>query len=276
MILPNRKLAKKSRAEPLHIRGAYSLTGERQLPATGERHPLRREMARWLVWGAAAALCLGLGVTAPWVWWARRDSADPSGRTVKIVRESMKFYPGAYGPLRVMPQLAIENGTDAREQRASRARSQPPVAPRQEPIPPAERGEIVPPQSPARQTADASAASDADLGDVDAVEMHLPAQMNPCFVLDRLVRPEYPLEADAQARAQRAISVEAAFYVSETGAVTGAYILQSSGLPLFDDVVLRAVNQWRFKPVTDPACPGLGFWVRLPVIFRSHQKLIGR
>ena len=33
--------------------------------------------------------------------------------------------------------------------------------------------------------------------------------------------------------------------------------------------MLDAVNQWRFEPVTDPSCQKLGFWVRLPVVFRS-------
>jgi TonB family protein len=269
-----RRLVRVTRGDPLHIRGAYSLRDARQLPVTGDLHPLKREAARWLGWGAGASLALGLALGTTWGWWSRVDEAV-SGHEVRIVREEYKFHPGAYGPLRVERELSIEDGNDARNQLASRAREEPHPPPAHEPLPAAAIGELVPLQPPARGPfTDAREGEDPDLDLTDAVEMHMPAQLNPCFVLERLVRPEYPLEADAQARCLGQITVEAAFYVDESGLVTGAYVLRSSGLPLFDNVVLRAVSQWRFKPVSDPQCPPLGFWVRLPVLFRSPHRLL--
>ena len=219
----------------------------------------------------AAVATLGACLVT-WIGWslamAHRPAAPPH-REIEV--KPFKFAPGLYGPLRVMPALSIENGTDDREQKARRASNVKRPAPARPAPPPAERGEIVTPSlTPVpHPSADAPLSEEPELSYFDAVEMHLPSQMNPCFVLERLARPVYPTGVDEQARRTPQFTVEAAFYVGEEGSVTGAYIVKSDGPPPFDAAVLAAVNAWRFQPVKDPNCPPLGFWIRLPVVFRS-------
>ena len=63
--------------------------------------------------------------------------------------------------------------------------------------------------------------------------------------------------------------VEVAFFVSERGQVTHSYILNSTGGPIFNDVVLKAVNQWLYQPVWHNGLPPQGFWNRLTIRFKS-------
>lgn len=199
------------------------------------------------------------------------------GPTRESVRRRFEFRPGAEGPLRVMPELSVEPGRDARFQEPESYRKLWRPPPEQQFAEPEPQGEPVSPPQPVpvkRPATDEQILADPDLHLADAVEMRLPQQTNPCFVLDRMVRPEYPLAADEAARRLPVVKVEVAFYVAETGEVTASYILNSTGGPVFDEVVLRAVNAWRFRPVAKPDCPPLGFWIRLPVSFRSPYETV--
>lgn len=188
------------------------------------------------------------------------------------VRRHFEFSPGAAGPLKLMPELSIDQGRDPRYQEPEQFRNLWRPPPEQTFVPNETAGRpVAPPQPiPAPQPQpDAAIVADPDLSLADAVEMRLPQQTSRCFVLERMVRPEYPVGADAEARRLSVITVEAAFYVNELGRVTASYVIQSTGGPQFDAVVLKAVNAWVFRPVADPTCPPLGFWIRLPVLFHS-------
>ncbi|MDY0110661.1 MAG: energy transducer TonB [Candidatus Krumholzibacteria bacterium] len=81
-----------------HIPWAFHLDNAPRLPLTGDQHPLRREFARWLAWGAAIALLCGLAVFGGWKWWtSRAPEPAPVVRQVKIVR---------YTDLGVPPSIA--------------------------------------------------------------------------------------------------------------------------------------------------------------------------
>lgn len=81
-----------------HIPWAYRLDDATSLPLTGDRHPLRREFARWLIWASAVALALCLLAFGAWTWWSSRTpEAAPVARQVKIVR---------YTDLGVPPSIA--------------------------------------------------------------------------------------------------------------------------------------------------------------------------
>ncbi|MHB8079954.1 MAG: hypothetical protein ACYDIE_11950, partial [Candidatus Krumholzibacteriia bacterium] len=169
------------RRDPLHIPWAYPLGDSRELPLSGDRHPLHREESRWLLWGAAIAIGLGLALFA--AWHRERPNREKwlAERPVELPRR--KFAPGRAGPLRLMPQLSIEDGTAAREQAASRARRPPPPDLTRPAPPPAASGEPVPVPSLAVAPVDSHAVqidANADITLYDAVEMHLPAQFNPC------------------------------------------------------------------------------------------------
>lgn len=188
------------------------------------------------------------------------------------VRRHFEFIPGAAGPLQVMPELSIEEGRDPRHQEPEQFRNlwRPPPEQMVVPDEPTGRPVALPQPIPAPQSQpDAAIVADPDLSLANAVEMRLPQQTSRCFVLERMVRPEYPVGVDAQARRLGVVTVDAAFFVNELGRVTGSYVIQSTGGPLFDAVVLKAVNAWVFRPVADPTCPPLGFWIRLPVLFHS-------
>ncbi len=228
-------------------------------PQDGANARYRRAAGRRLALGALAGLVLLVLIAL-------------LGPDREAVRRHFEFVPGAAGPLHVMPELSIDRGRDPRHQEPEQFRNLWRPPPEQAVVPDETAGRpVAPPQpvpAPAPQP-DAAIAADPDLSLADVVEMRLPQQTSRCFVLERMVRPEYPLGADAEARRRPLVTVEAAFYVNELGRVTASYVIQSTGGPLFDAVVLKAVNGWLFRPVADPTCPPLGFWIRLPVLFHS-------
>ncbi len=81
-----------------HIPWAYSLDDAPRLPLTGDRHPLRRELARWLGWANVLTLLLAAIAFGTWLWWSHRQPPpQPVARQVKIVR---------YTDLGVPPSIA--------------------------------------------------------------------------------------------------------------------------------------------------------------------------
>lgn len=81
-----------------HIPWAFSLDTAPSLPLTGDQHPLRRELAKWLSWANGATLLLVVGLFAFYLWWSGREPAEaPVARQVKIVR---------YTDLGVPPSIA--------------------------------------------------------------------------------------------------------------------------------------------------------------------------
>jgi len=81
-----------------HIPWAYALDDAPSLPLTGDRHPLRKELVRWLTWASGGTLLLVLVVFAGWAWWSQRTPPPPPvARQVKIVR---------YTDLGVPPSIA--------------------------------------------------------------------------------------------------------------------------------------------------------------------------
>ncbi len=93
--------ARKPEAAPgvvAHIPWAFALDDAPSLPLTGERHPLRRERARWLRWANLGALVIGLLAFGAWFAASHlKPEAAPVARAVKIVR---------YTDLGVPPSIA--------------------------------------------------------------------------------------------------------------------------------------------------------------------------
>lgn len=90
------KTARRAR-DPLHIPWAFSLAGAPSLPLTGDAHPLRREAAKWLLWGCGVALGAGVLAFGIWLWWTSREPPPPAMREIRIVR---------YTELGVPPSIA--------------------------------------------------------------------------------------------------------------------------------------------------------------------------
>ncbi len=91
-------MSQESTTSVRHIPWAFRLDDAPRLPLTGDRHPLRREFARWLAWASAATLVICLLAFGAWAWWSSRaPEAVPVTRQVKIVR---------YTDLGVPPSIA--------------------------------------------------------------------------------------------------------------------------------------------------------------------------
>ncbi len=228
-------------------------------PPANANARFRRSRRRRLAVGAVAGVVLLILIA---LFGPDRDAT----------RRHFEFIPGAAGQLKLMPELSIDQGRDTRHQEPEQFRNLWRPPPEQTFVPDDAAGRPVAPAQPVpapQPQPDAAIVADPDLSLANAVEMRLPQQTSRCFVLERMVRPEYPVGADAQARRLPVVTVEAAFYVDELGRVTASYVIRSTGGPLFDAVVLKAVNAWVFRPVADPTCPPLGFWIRLPVLFHS-------
>jgi TonB family protein len=81
-----------------HIPWAFPLDTAPSLPLTGDQHPLRRELARWLGWASATTLLLATVLFGAYQWWSSREPVhQPVMRQVKIVR---------YTDLGVPPSIA--------------------------------------------------------------------------------------------------------------------------------------------------------------------------
>lgn len=90
-----------------HIPWAFRLDDAPRLPLTGERHPLRREFARWLAWASGGTLVVCLLAFGIWTWWAHRaPESAPVLRQVKIVRVSDLGVPPSLAKP-VAPQVSI-------------------------------------------------------------------------------------------------------------------------------------------------------------------------
>ncbi len=209
----------------------------------------------------AAAVALALLALLVWL-----------GPDQESVRRRFEFT-GAEGPLRIMPELSIEEGHDARRQLPRYYRQNPPPPSYEvEPEPLEKEAEIHVPirrEEPVRESETVDPTQDPDLDEVSLVEMNLPRMTNPDFVLEHWVLPRYPAGATEQQRRLPVITVEAALYVDEEGQVTATMIVSSEGGPVFDEVVLRAIRQWRFRVVAPTGRAEQGFWYRVPFRFKS-------
>ncbi len=271
-------------------RGHNPLADAVSLPVTGESHPLRRDASRRLVFSCVLTLALGVLVTGAWLVRGNIDEAERQGTRRRLPERV--FRPGLRGPVTVLGELSVRSGDDAvtRDGRPAlsgptapprprpaagapkKAPAEPPVGANPVPVPTPVKG----PETGPEAAASGAGATTLATGSTGQVEMAAPAQISPCFVLKEIVRPQYPVDADANARRLAAVTVEAAFFVDVDGKVTASYILRSEGGLPFEQAVLAAVDQWRFEPVTGPECEPLGFWVRLPVTFRNPDARVGR
>ena len=100
-----------SRRDPGHIPWAFSLADAAHFPVTGETHPLRREVAKWLAWANGIALAGGLLAFAAWWAWTRSKPEAPVERRVHIVRYTELGVPPSIARPAV-PQLAIAQAVE--------------------------------------------------------------------------------------------------------------------------------------------------------------------
>lgn len=184
-------------------------------------------------------------------------------------------FPGAEGPLKIMPEISITPGRDRVEQLPEYFRKTPPlptVEIQPDEIDPDAQQEIPPQdvfQPEIATETELQVETNPDLKEVNLVEFSLPQQTNPDFVLIRMIRPQYPAHATEAQRRTPVIKVEAAIYIEVTGEVTASMILSSNGGQVFDEVVLQAVNQWLYRPIIKDGKPPQARWQTLTWRFWS-------
>ncbi|HOX25237.1 MAG TPA: energy transducer TonB [Candidatus Krumholzibacteria bacterium] len=223
---------------------------------------------RRLWWALPAALAI-LGLV---VWLG--PSADEVER---------KFTPyGTEGPLRILPEISIEEGEDLAFRRARREAVPPPPAPdyQVEPDRPDPRAlQLLPDLAeqagdrPDRGELDRAPADDAviDAGDGDAdVDLSMPSQHTDSdFIIRKLVRPLYPARATAEDRRRPLITVEAAFYLDERGEIVAVMVQSNDGGPEFAEAVRAAMSLWEFAPRLRDGVPPRPRWLVVIWRFRS-------
>ena len=70
-----------------------------------------------------------------------------------------------------------------------------------------------------------------------------------------VVSQEYPKYPDSEKRAQREDQVIVRYVIGKDGRVKDVQILSHANFPAFDDAVLDAIRQWRFRPMIKDGKP---------------------
>jgi Gram-negative bacterial TonB protein C-terminal len=229
-------------------------------PKGTEGHPqqkVRLHSRKRMIWATVCA------VTATLLFILLGPSRDS-------IKKKFEFS-GKEGPLKIMPELSIDDGSSDIHQDKQKMPSKLPTAPEYEVEDPnAMKAELPPPMPPNTVTEVVDEANvDPDLDVLDAVELLMPTQTNPWFKLIRMVRPHYPADASQEDLDQPTIKVEVAFFVSPTGVVSGSYIINCTGSNAFKEVTLKAVDEWLYQPLNNGDSAPDGFWNRLTINFRS-------
>ncbi len=195
---------------------------------------------------------------------------DPGGREI-----ARRFTPyGAEGPLRIMPEISVDEGT-------AEVYQKPKAAPRESaPIYELEPESISPratqavPMQPAEPRPLVDKAADVAEEGTGEVELLLPrSTADQAFIIRKIVRPIYPIDATEAERRTVEILVRSAVFLDATGAITAAMITYSEGSAAFDEVVLAAVRQWEFEPVMRDGKPPAPRWLEIPWRFKSPYRV---
>lgn len=221
------------------------------------------------------------------LWWSLPAALAVLGLLVLLgpsaeeVDSKFTIY-GKDGPLRIMPEIAIDDGQDAVQHQMRRQVTPPSGAPQYEVLPedPLPQEKTPPPRQAEAQALrseqDEDTESDedsplAEIGDGDrTADLLLPSQQaDSDFIIRKLVRPLYPVGASLEDRQKPRILVEAAFYLDQTGAIVAVMIESNEGGPAFADAVRLAMEQWEFEPRWRDGQPPAPRWLRVPWRFRS-------
>lgn len=239
-------------------RRLFSPTSEAERARTGKQ----------LLW----ALPVALAVLGALIW------LGPDAETIE-----RKFTPyGNPGPLRLMPEISIEDDTAPAHQRAAAEATPPPTAPRYavEPEDHSPEAEEIAPRpadeaaevsgtgesAAVRPETDAMVAADGDA----SVDMDIPSQhADSDFIIRKLVRPLYPARASHEDRLRPVITVVAAFFLDQTGTIEAVMIQSNEGGPEFAAAVREAMEQWEFAPRMRDGQPPAPRWLVVTWHFRS-------
>jgi TonB family protein len=259
------------RRRPLQF--AFEIADATRLPLTGERHPLRREFAKWMSWANVATLLACISVFGVWNWWSHRESVTaPVTRQVKIVR---------YADLGVPPSLARMAAPQMNvAQAVSEIVAPPPTIAVPEPV----ADELAQVQTIASAAEIAEALAPVSLGDLNlaagdsVVGGFTPVETAPQEIIFESTQvdeapevvtktpPVYPHAAREQG-IEGYVAVK--LLVDADGSVRQVNILKSKPEGVFDEAVGQAAAGWMFKPGKIGGKP-VPTWVTTTLQFRLN------
>lgn len=190
------------------------------------------------------------------------------GPDESVIKERFEYY-GAPDELRIMPEISIEDGSDAAHQLPQSLQAPPPPAELE--VEPEEKDpdatEPAPKEAEQQRHSDPSEYyAEGETSERNQVQLALPQQSNPDWFILHQVRPEYPLGVSDFERRQPVIVVRAAVFVGPDGMVKEVMVTNSTGSDAFGEAVLEAIGQWVFGWRVDP---GAGRWIEMTWNFRS-------
>ena len=193
------------------------------------------------------------------------------------VKKRFEYY-GAPGELTIMPEIAIEDGSDEIRQLPKSLQAPPPPSRIEiEPEPEDDNAENPRPKDgPVIDSQPVDLPSleptpDADTFDRNQVELALPQQSNPDWYILHHVLPDYPFAAPEAEQRIPVIQVRAAIFVDAGGNVSEAMIQSANAGSAFTNEVLEAIRKWKFGWRVDPQA---GRWIELTFNFNSPYGIL--
>lgn len=251
----------------MHIPWAFSLDDAPRLPLTGEDHPLKRELGRWLCWGNATAILFGIVLFGGWYLIRHLEgNRAPVEREVHIVR---------YTELGVPPSLSTPKAPQVNVAEAVAKAVKPPSIGVPEPVPD-EMAQSTTIATTAEMSEFLAPITMEDLGiqagDPFVVDLDVEVQPKPdefVAVEEEPVRisidpPVYPEVAKA-AGVEGTVHVRA--LVGKDGKVTKCVILD--GQEMLNDAAIACAKTAIFRPALLQHRP-VEVWVIIPVTFKIH------
>jgi protein TonB len=253
--------------DPLHVPWAFSLAGADRLPLTGERHPLRKEAARWLTTANAIVVLAGALVFAGWLVWSHLRPEEPVAREIHIVR---------YTELGVPPSIAKPAAPQINVAQAVARAAPPPSIGVPEPVP----DEMATNRTIATMAEMSEALAPVTLSDLgleggDSLVVDLDIAPTPSpndfvAVEEEPVRisidpPVYPSVARS-AEVSGTVLVRA--LVGKDGRVRDCIVVD--GNPMLRDAAIACAKTAVFRPALLQHRP-VEVWVMMPITFRLND-----
>ena len=246
--------------DPIHIPWAFPLTHAAELPLTGEAHPLRRELAKWLSWANGVVLVVGILAFATWYFWSRATPAPPVERRVHIVRYTELGVPPSIARPSV-PQVAIAQA----------------VAPPSIGIPEPVKDELARTETIAtvtemQEALEPMTTTDLGIGTGDSLVVDVDIDTSPSpdeFVaVDEepvRLRIDPPVYPDVARSGEIEGTVIVRVLVGKDGKVKDALVVDS--IPLLDDAAIECARTAVFRPAISQGRP-VEVWVMMPITFK--------
>ena len=250
--------------DSLHIPWAFSLTSAPRLPLTGQEHPLRRELPKWLALASLATLLAGSALFAGWYLWSQRKPAPPPAREIRIVR---------YTDLGVPPSIAKPAVPQLNIAEAVAQAVTPPSIGVPEPVPDEQAQsttiatveEMSEALAPITITNLGTGAGDSLVVEIDVERSPSPTEFVPVEEEPVRISIDPPVYPDVAISAGIEGTVLVRVLVSKDGKVKDALVIE--GHELLKEAAIACARTAVFRPALAQQRP-VEVWVMMPITFQ--------